>query len=168
MNFSSLSHNRIWDIEEKDKNTLWIATSFGLNLFNKSDNTFSHFLPDPDNKTPTGKNEIRNILKTSKNKIYIGTQQGPFIFNEKTQKFIALTLDKNENLGQVNSMIEDHQGYIWFVTSNGVFRQSQLSNSLEKLELDDNNGLRVIFEDSSKTIWITSEIQGIYKLVPSP
>lgn len=164
--FSSLSHNRIWDIEQKDKNTLWIATSFGLNLFNKSNNTFSHFLPDPDNKTPTGKNEIRNILKTSKNKIYIGTQQGPFIFNEKTQKFIALTLDQNENLGQVNSMIEDHQGYIWFVTSNGVFRQSQLSKSLEKLELDDNNGLRVIFEDSSKTIWITSEIQGIYKLVP--
>ncbi len=163
---SSLSHNRIWDIEEKDKNTLWIATSFGLNLFNKSNNTFSHFLPDPDNKTPTGRNEIRNILKTSKNKIYIGTQQGPFIFNEKTQKFITLTLDKNENLGQVNSMIEDHQGYIWFVTSNGVFRQSQLSKSLEKLELDDNNGLRVIFEDSSKTIWITSEIQGIYKLVP--
>jgi len=32
--------------------------------------------------------------------------------------------------------------------------------------LEHNNGLRIIFEDSSRTIWVTSETHGIYKIVP--
>ncbi len=68
---SSLSHNRIWDIENNNNDSLWIATSFGLNLYDKKQNTFSHFFPAPDNPTPTGANEIRNILKTTKNEIYV-------------------------------------------------------------------------------------------------
>jgi len=163
---SGLSHNRIWDIEDKDDNNLWLATSFGLNLYNKTTETFTHFFPESKNKTPTGANEIRNILKTSQNTLYIGTQQGPFSFDESNNTFAAITLQNGDLLGQVNSMIEDHQGYIWFVTSNGVFRKSNLDSQIEKLELEDNNGLRIIFEDSSKTIWITSEVKGIFKLVP--
>jgi len=163
---SGLSHNRIWDIENKDKNNLWIATSYGLNLYNKALGTFSHFLPAPNNKTPTGANEIRSILKTSNDTIYVGTQLGPFIFNEINGSFTPIKYQKDHHLGQVNSMIEDHQGYVWFVTSNGVYRQSNTNNLVEKLDLGDNSGLRIIFEDSSKTIWITSEIHGIYKLVP--
>ena len=27
-------------------------------------------------------------------------------------------------------------------------------------------GLRIMFEDNSKTKWLTSEVQGIYQLVP--
>ena len=69
-----LSHNRIWDIEDNDKQSLWIATSFGLNLYDKKNKTFSRFFPDPNNPTPTGANEIRSILKTSKNTLYVGTQ----------------------------------------------------------------------------------------------
>jgi ligand-binding sensor domain-containing protein len=40
---SSLSHNRIWDIEDNGSDSLWVATSFGLNLYNKTKQTFSHF-----------------------------------------------------------------------------------------------------------------------------
>ena len=57
---SSLSHNRIWDIEDKDQTHLWVATSYGLNLFDKKNKTFTHYFPEPDNKTPTGGNEIRS------------------------------------------------------------------------------------------------------------
>jgi len=163
---TGLSHNRIWDIEEKDDNNLWIATSFGLNLYKKTTKTFTHFFPESKNKTPTGANEIRNILKTSQDILYVGTQKGPFSFDEPSNTFTAITLQNGEPLGQVNSMIEDHQGYIWFVTSNGVYRKSDLDSQIEKLELKNNNGLRIIFEDSSKTIWITSEVKGIFKLVP--
>lgn len=163
---SSLSHNRIWDIEDNDSDSLWIATSFGLNLYDKTKRTFSHFLPEPKNKTPTGANEIRNILKTSKDKIYVGTQLGPFIFDILNGHFTRLKTINNEYLEQVNSMIEDQDGYVWFVTSKGLFRQSNSSPKIEKFELEHNNGLRIVFEDSSKTIWVTSETHGIYKLVP--
>jgi len=163
---SSLSHNRIWAIEDNDSDSLWIATSFGLNLYDKKKKTFLHFYPEPDNYTPTGANEIRSILKTSTDKIYVGTQQGPFSFNKKSGLFTRLKTLNNEYLGQINSMIEDHEGHVWFVSSKGLFRQSNSSSKIEKFELEHNNGLRIIFEDSSRTIWVTSENFGIYKIVP--
>jgi len=163
---SSLSHNRIWDIEDNDSESLWIATSFGLNLYNKNLHTFSHFFPDPDNPTPTGANEIRNILKTSQGKIYVGTQKGPFTFDKESGLFTQLKTTDGDYIGQINSMIEDQEGYLWFVSSSGLFRQSNNDSQIEKFTLEYNNGLRIIFEDSSKTIWVTSENHGIYKIVP--
>ncbi len=163
---SSLSHNRIWDIENNDSENLWIATSFGLNLYNKNKKSFVHFLPDPNNRTPTGENEIRNILKTSKEQLFVGTQKGPFSFDKRDGLFTALKTPDGENLGQINSMIEDQEGYVWFVTSKGLYRRSNISNKIESFALEHNNGLRIIFEDSSRTIWVTSENHGIYKIVP--
>ncbi|MDG1752164.1 MAG: two-component regulator propeller domain-containing protein, partial [Thalassotalea sp.] len=161
-----LSHNRIWDIENNDINSLWIATSFGLNLFDKTTQSFTHFFPEPNNDTPTGANEIRNILKTSKGKMFVGTQQGPFAFDPLSGLFTRLKIQNDDIIDQVNSMIEDQEGFIWFVTSKGLFRKSNLGSQIEKFELENNNGLRIVFEDSSKTIWVTNETQGIYKLVP--
>lgn len=163
---SSLSHNRIWDIENNNNDSLWIATSFGLNLYDKKQNTFSHFFPAPDNPTPTGANEIRNILKTTKNEIYVGTQKGPFSFNKTEGYFTELKENDGQSLGQVNSMIEDHKGDIWIVSSKGLFRKSNTEGQIERLDLTNNNSLRIVFEDSSKTIWVTSETHGIYKIVP--
>ena len=163
---SSLSHNRIWDIADNDKDSLWVATSFGLNLFDKASQSFRNYLPDPDNQSATGANEIRNILKTSNNKIYIGTQKGPFLFDPQSYAFTRLKFKQVDIFDQVNSMIEDQSGNIWFVTSKGLFRQSITSDEIEQFELDRNSRLRIVFEDSSKTIWVTNETQGIYKLVP--
>ncbi|MBE0356984.1 hypothetical protein PPHE_b0199 [Pseudoalteromonas phenolica O-BC30] len=161
-----LSHNRIWDIENHKSDMLWVATSYGLNLVDKTNNSFTYYFPEPDNKTPTGANEIRHILKTKEHSIYIGTQQGPFSFNLESEEFLPIGNINGENLGQVNSMIQDQEGFIWFVTSKGVFRFNPANNQIRQLELENNNGLRIIFEDSAKTLWITNEVQGIYKLVP--
>ena len=163
---TSLSHNRIWDIEDNGNDSLWVATSFGLNLYDKNNKTFSHFFPEPNNPTPTGANEIRSILKTSKGKLYVGTQNGPFDFDKESGVFTPLKTINHEVLGQINSMIEDQSGYIWFVSSKGLFRQSSTGSDIQQFDLGQNNGLRIIFEDSSRTIWVTSENHGIYKIVP--
>ncbi len=160
----SLSHNRIWDMEDNDNDSLWVATSFGLNLYDKKKKTFSHFLPDPSNLTPTGANEIRSILKTSKEQLFVGTQQGPYHFNKDNGLFTSLTISDNEFLGQVNSMIEDSSGHLWFVTNKGLYRRPNNSENIEVFALEHNVGLRIIFEDRSRTIWVTSENYGIYKI----
>ncbi|WP_080760245.1 hybrid sensor histidine kinase/response regulator [Pseudoalteromonas luteoviolacea] len=163
---AGLSHNRIWGIENQGVDSLWVATSYGLNLYNKKNNTFEYFFPDPQNKTPTGANEIRHVLKSSQGVVYVGTQKGPFILDHVTKTFREIGLDKGEHLGQVNSMIEDHEGYIWFVTSRGVFRRDERTDSIMKLDLEHSSGARIIFEDSANIIWITNELHGIFKLVP--
>ncbi|NQU35017.1 MAG: GGDEF domain-containing protein, partial [Bacteroidetes bacterium] len=164
---SSLSHNRIWDIEDNDDNSLWVATSFGLNLFDKKEKTFTHFFPTPENKTPTGANEIRNILKTKLGKLFVGTQLGPFEFNPQKKEFTPITTVTGESLGYINSMIEDHEGYIWFVSSSGIYRLLNNTLEAEKLTLEHESGLRIVFEDSSGIIWVTNEVHGIYKMIPN-
>jgi len=164
---SSLSHNRVWDIEDKDSRSLWIATSFGLDLYNKDKRTFSHFLPDPKTTTPTGSNEIRNILKKSKNLLYIGTRNGLFTFDITSSHFTPLSTTTGENLGRITSVIEDHKGYIWVVSNKGLYRQTQFNKPFEKFSLEYDRDLRIIFEDSSHTIWVTSQTHGIYKIMPN-
>ncbi|WP_419148882.1 hybrid sensor histidine kinase/response regulator [Pseudoalteromonas 'SMAR'] len=165
-NTPGVSHNRIWDIEGHDNQHLWVATSYGLNLVNKESGHARYFFPEPSNKTPTGGNEIRHILKTRDGSMYIGTQQGPFAFNQVSGQFSPLGRVTPEALGQVNSMIEDHAGFIWFVTSNGVYRYNPAENHIKRLDLEHNKGLRIIFEDRAKTLWVTNEVHGIFKLVP--
>ncbi|MEI5659940.1 response regulator [Pseudoalteromonas sp. UG3-1] len=99
--------------------------------------------------------------------MYVGTQQGPFVFNHSNGQFTPFGTVAPETLGQVNSMIEDHAGFIWFVTSNGVYRYSPAENQIKRLDLEHNKGLRIIFEDRANTLWITNEVHGIFKLVPN-
>lgn len=163
---TSLSHNRIWDMIDNDEHTIWVATSFGLNLLDKRSLTAQHFFPDPQNKTATGANEIRSLLKTSSGQFYVATQEGPFLFIAESGAFIPQKNLDGKNLGQVNSMIEDHDGTVWFVTTQGLFRHTGKGNTVEQVNFGYNNGLRIIFEDHTKTKWITSEVHGIFKLAP--
>ncbi len=163
---TSLSHNRIWDIADADDYNLWVATSFGLNLFNKKHKTFSHFLPEPENKTPTGANEIRSLLKTSRGLFYVATQKGPFIFDSARREFESVVATDGSALGQVNSMIEDSAGFVWFVTATGIYRYESISDKLEKLELGYDKGFRIIFEDNYGVLWLTNEVHGIFRLTP--
>lgn len=161
------SHNRIWDIEELDSQRLLIATSYGLNIFNKSTETFSSFLPDPNSDSPTGANEIRNILVRANGDILVGTQNGPFLFDVENGHFFSLLTDKGDKLGQINSVIEDHSGNIWLVSSTGLFVMQRGNEHFEYFPLGSDNSLRIVFEDSSGVLWVTSEIDGIYKLSPN-
>ena len=162
----SLSHNRIWDIMDNNDNSLWVATSFGLNLLDKRTLTAKHFFPDPDNRTATGANEIRSLLRTSSSQFYVATQEGPFLFFPSSGVFLAQTTRDGKALGQVNSMIEDHEGCIWFVTTTGLYRHTGEGNYVEKMDFGYDNGLRIIYEDHTKTKWVTSEVHGIFKLSP--
>nr|WP_203565123.1 hybrid sensor histidine kinase/response regulator [Alteromonas genovensis] len=163
---TGLSHNRIWDIIDSDEESLWIATSYGLNLLNKTTLTATHYFPDVDNKTATGANEIRSLLMTSSGQFYVATQEGPFLFSPQTGRFTAQLTKDGRSLGQVNSMIEDHQGDVWFVSTNGLYRHTGSKNTVEKMDFGYDNGLRIIFEDKSHTKWVTSEVHGIFKLSP--
>ena len=163
---NSLSHNRIWDIIDNDADSLWVATSYGINLLDKKTLNAKHFLPEPKNKTATGANEIRSLLRTSSHQLFVATQNGPFLFFPSSGVFLPQTTREGKPLSQVNSMIEGHDGQIWFVTTEGLYRHTGEGNYVEKVDFGYENGLRIIFEDHTKTKWITSEVHGIFKFSP--
>jgi signal transduction histidine kinase/ligand-binding sensor domain-containing protein/CheY-like chemotaxis protein len=69
---NSISSNWVFSLFEDYKFQLWVGTDAGLNLFNKSTNSFKNFqvedgLPD---------NAIKSIIGDSKGNLWIGTDKG--------------------------------------------------------------------------------------------
>jgi len=164
---NSLSHDRIWDIDEVDSNRLIIGTSYGVNIFDKTTESFSHFLPDPTNDSPTGANEIRNVLLRPNGDIIIGTQSGPYLFDLNAKTFEQIQTINDESLGQINSMIEDHKGNVWLVSSTGLYVMPIGQKRFEYFPLGSDKSLRIVFEDETGVLWVTSEIDGIYRISPN-
>ena len=68
----------------------------------------------------------------------------------------------------VNTIVEDHLGYIWMATQNGLvrydgyhFKVYQLGS--KKTNLDPSTSPRSIFIDSNKTLWISTRSNGLFK-----
>ena len=63
---------------------------------------------------------------------------------------------------QVNSIIEDNQGFIWFSTNNGLFRYSSVDlkrySYLQKdITTISTNRINLLFEDNFGKIWVATE-----------
>ncbi|KGJ89177.1 ligand-binding sensor domain-containing diguanylate cyclase [Colwellia psychrerythraea] len=161
---NSLSNNRVWGITAASDDELWIATSYGINLFDKKTQVFTHFLPDTNSQSATGKNEVRHVLKTKQGQLYIGTAAGVLSFNKSYQEFTLLESHQNTPIGKVYSLIEDRFGVVWVGTDTGLYQFEQQEQIIEAVPLPKKGGVRIVFEDNSGAIWVTSPLHGIYKI----
>jgi len=161
---NSLSNNRVWDITAANANKLWLATSYGINLFDKETQVFTHFLPDDNSQSPTGINEVRHVLKTKKGHLYIGTAEGVLSFNEHSERFTQLENRQKVSIGKVYSLIEDRFGIIWVATDTGLYQFNQQEQIIESFTLPHKGEVRIVFEDNSGALWVTSPLHGIYKI----
>jgi signal transduction histidine kinase/ligand-binding sensor domain-containing protein/DNA-binding response OmpR family regulator len=115
----------------EDKNgNLWLGTSNGLIEFNKNINTFTNYLPDPNEPRKYSVNRIKTLCYDSPDLLWLGTMNGIFTFNIESKKFSRKFISKsihnyydyvgNEN---VNSLYIDHSRALWIgTTANGIFK----------------------------------------------
>ena len=75
---NTVSSNIIQDIFEDSKGNLWIGTENGLNMFNKSRNTFQRFNADQTNPNSISDNRIQSkcIMEDRLGYIWVGTWHG--------------------------------------------------------------------------------------------
>lgn len=88
------------------------------------------------------------------------------------RKYYFETLDIHEGLSQntVNTIIQDHFGFMWFGTKDGVNRYDGLDFRVFKQKIGDKNGLKsnfinVLFEDREHIIWVGTDA-GLYLYNP--
>jgi ligand-binding sensor domain-containing protein len=98
---SALSSSEIHDLYIDQKNTLWIATSNGLNLYNQKTATFSQFNPEG------VKLSVHSLAQLDEIRIIVGThEKGVYVFNTITKEFQKVILQDGieENGLQVNDI----------------------------------------------------------------
>jgi two-component system, sensor histidine kinase ChiS len=122
-NTNSLSENIVWSIFEAQDGDLWIGTSGSVDRFNPRNESFFHYRKLTDKTSAPDTIRIRVLRQDSRGRMWIGTQDnGVFICNTITQTFQQLTVADGLPAGQVSSILEDDDHYMWLATTNGLAR----------------------------------------------
>jgi signal transduction histidine kinase/ligand-binding sensor domain-containing protein/DNA-binding response OmpR family regulator len=115
---NSLNSSRITVIFEDSRRNLWLGTlDNGLNLLNKKDNSFTHFLK----QDGLSGNSIKGILEDNAGNLWISTTKGISKFNPQSKRFRNYTKEDGlcSDQFQTNSCLKTKNGEFFFGGING-------------------------------------------------
>lgn len=88
------------------------------------------------------------------------------ILHEKRLKFESLTINEGLSQGMINCILQDHYGFMWFATKDGLNRYDGYQFVIYKHDPSDSttiidNFIQTIFEDSKGRLWIGTATKGL-------
>lgn len=159
-----LSSNSVRAIMQDKYGFLWIGTEEGLNRYDGIMIKSYSICPQAAGKY------ISSLYGTKKN-IWIGTDEGIYIYAYATETFTYFDLTTPNNVritSIVNHILQDKDGNLWFSTNGqGLFRYNLSKNYLEQYEFTSAFGIVAsTMADSDNQIWaLTNQGEsGVYKL----
>ena len=170
-----LGSNFLRGICEDVSGTLWIATTNGLNTFNKRTGKWGRMCSDPNNPTGTGSlshNHLNALLLDRDGMIWLGTWgKGVNRINPKTGIITRFDSKSPSNAlinDFVTALFQDSDGDIWVGTAGGVSllnlasgTSTHFANSPEKPNVLGGNMIRSFWQDGGGTFWIAAEQGGV-------
>ncbi len=167
----SLSGDFITSILEDFQQRLWIGTQYnGLQRFNKTDTSFSHFVHNDADPTSLINDNIRKLILDKTGKIWIGTQDGLSIMDPSDKTFTSYQHDPEDkssiSQNSIHSIFKDTNGTMWIGTYFGgvdvaysnAFTLYQNNRSSKSIS---NNVISSIVEDRHHNFWIGTEGGGL-------
>ncbi|WP_108823388.1 two-component regulator propeller domain-containing protein [Dysgonomonas sp. Marseille-P4361] len=166
----SSSEHEVLSIYEDDNGMMWLGTwGAGLRMYNKQSNTYKEFF---NNKSGSFYiTHIRSLFHYSDENIFIGSDDGLYIFNTKTfdiQRLNKPNLSYSLSDQNVYCITKDREGGIWIGTYFGginyltpfpsnieLFHPSSTPYSLS------GKAVSQFCEDESGNLWIATEDGGI-------
>lgn len=139
-----------------NKNNYWLATTTGLLTFNSETFNFQ--------KTNILESENIKCFYNNGNSIYLGTENGLFIYNVLNQQIIKTPLNNSINCFNKS---EENQFYIG--TDKGLFLYNILKESItpfvlkiEPDKLQEKIDINSIINDKKGNLWIGSDGEGLF------
>ncbi|WP_372762284.1 diguanylate cyclase [Pseudoalteromonas sp.] len=164
-----LSSLRIWWLQES-QHAIWVATSHGVYRLAKDLSDWQQFLINPSKTGQSRSNEIRTI-ELINDALWVGTNEGLFIFNPHTAQFTLIDLDNQPNARvniRVNDIIADSAMNTVLVGTNRGLHQLDAS-SLKRINQTANTpqlagvDIRSLFFDKTQGLWVGTREQGLFK-----
>lgn len=127
-----LTHHRIWEIVQTPDSTLWFG-SHGRGLYRFRNNRFTHF-PLPESSG--GENNAIRKIKSFGSYLYIGSKQGPSIFDPATGKYIPFRNETFNYRGQILDFFE-YKTKLYFLThQDGTFEINPTQKSVKRIRFN--------------------------------
>jgi ligand-binding sensor domain-containing protein/signal transduction histidine kinase len=172
---TSLSSNWVNDILEGSDGNLWIATAYGLNMFDRDLNRFIQYVNLKNDQNSLSHNIVNDILEDSEANLWIGTDQGGLdMFNKRENNFVHYKNNPNDSMSLSNNTVdclfEDNKGNLWVGTRDGLLNLfNKDTKSFIRFKFD-NGGANPItpvwfqsmLEDKYGRIWIGTQGTGLF------
>lgn len=176
-NSGNLFGNQVREIFEDDQGTIWIGTgnpfshrkSGGLNRLNEENNTFDHFLVNPDNPLDR-KNFVQAIYQPTDDEPWVATWEGGlYRFDRQEKLFLALPplqypVDENRaNFHGITWMCsQPGTPYLWMATFRGGLNRYNVENGENSFYLYNadapfsiaDDRIWSVFIDADNLLWI--------------
>ena len=168
---SNIKSLYIRDLKENENGDLWIASEFGLFIYNYKTKVSRNFKKNYYNPYSISDNAIYSITFDSEGGMWIGTYFGGINYSPKSytpfQKYFTKFGENSINGNVVREIIEDKHGAIWIgtedsglnklVPSTGIITNFYHSNNDESLSYHNIHGLLV----RGDTLWIGTFEHGL-------
>ena len=120
---NGLSHNTVHCLMQDQYGFIWAGTSNGLNCYNG--NTVKTFRNWNKDSFSTSNNYVTSLLDANDSVIWIGTDQGIYLYKREQGQFEPLTLKTRYGVSissKITKMIKNKDGKIWIGTlGQGLF-----------------------------------------------
>lgn len=158
--------------DRDDSNTLWIGTTTGLDKFDKTSGTFSHYIYDPGNPGSLREGIVGLIRDDGRGRLWLGgfvAANGLVVFDKKTETMTQYLHDPRNSAGPSSDYIvnvfEDRAGILWITSYDGaVDKIDPYSRQFRHYRHDASNPqslgndmVNVIHEDPDGTLWFGTQ-----------
>lgn len=140
-------------IDEDSKGSFWFGSPKGLNKYQKKSNTLSTYMLNAKNGNLKG-NDIKTFMVDTKDNVWASTNLGVFYMDNDT---FYEVYSETKNIADINQIIEDNRGDIWFVNSQGIYLFKQGGKEIEKvynIEGEISFSSAAIVEDAQNNLWL--------------
>ncbi len=162
-----LSDDWIQCILEDSQGNLWIGTGVGgLNLYDRSNNTFINYSTDPSSPIRLSSNNVKYIIEDKSGLLWMASSRSIErldLKNKKVTSYIPSHLRDSTSANSIISVIfEDSNLNLWFGTrGNGLGRFDRKSGKFEYYCHDpgnpdsiSDNDVLYLYEDSRGRLWV--------------
>lgn len=143
---------------------MWFGTKDGLNRYDGSN--FRIFKHNHSNPHSLGNNNVNSLHENKDGKLWIGTDDGIYIYDPLTETFSKLTCKSQDSLCITQPIVQittDTQKNIWIaVESQGVFLFDNDRQTLTHYAIPDAHLLSSICIDQQNAVWIGYNGKGLY------
>lgn len=152
-----LSENTVNCILEDHKGFMWFGTKDGLNRFNGYE--FKIYRHSNQDANSIGNSFVHSMTEASDKRIWIGTDNGVYIFNPTKERFIPFTNTSQDGIsirGAIYSILAIDSTKMLFGTTNGIFLFDQQTQKLMHYgtEALPSNTVWALLKDKQGIIWI--------------
>lgn len=169
---NSLSSSLVNKIIQDSHGFVWIATEHGLNLFDGT--RFKVFHKERNNPSSLLENYVRTVYETREGTLLVGCINGLMVYDRNSDTFRQINMSRNGMTvsPHVVDILQLSTGEIWIATAGaGLFlynAKDRTARSLESItKIVNDDMISCLYEDSSHSIWIGTEMKGVSRYYPS-